>query len=60
MADSPQVQLLPGLVEDGFADLRADAAAADPAVAAHPAAAVQDVPSTATASAACCTSCTFP
>ena len=43
MADSPQVQLLPGLVEGGFADLGAAGAAADPAAAAHPAA-VQDVP----------------
>ena len=43
MADCPQVQPLPGLVEGGFADLGA-AAAADPAAAAHPAAAVQDVP----------------
>ena len=43
MADSPQVQPLPGLVEGGFADIGA-AAAADPAAAAHPAAAVQDVP----------------
>ena len=51
MADSPQVQPLPGLVEGGFADLGAAAAAADPAAAAadpaaaaHPAAAVQDAP----------------
>ena len=50
MADSPQVQPLPGLVEGGFADLGAAAAAdpaaaaADPAAAAHPAAAIQDVP----------------
>ena len=49
MADSPQVQPLPGLVEGGFADLGAAAdaaAAADPAAAAHhaTAAAVQDVP----------------
>ena len=44
MADSPQVQPLPGLVEGGFADLGAAAAAADPAAAAHPAAAVQGVP----------------
>ena len=44
MADSPQVQPLPGLVEGGFADLGAAAAAADPAGAAHPAAAVLDVP----------------
>eukprot|EP00904_Undaria_pinnatifida_P006782 jgi/Undpi1/3233/HiC_scaffold_15.g06607.m1 len=44
MADSPQVQPLPGLVEGGFADLgAAAAAAADPAAAAHSAAAVQDV-----------------
>ena len=44
MADSPQVQPLPGLVDGGFADLGAAAAAADPAAAAHPAAAVQNVP----------------
>ena len=44
MADSPQVQPLPGLVEGGFAYLGAAAAAADPAAAAHPAAAVQYVP----------------
>ena len=45
MADSPQVQPLPGLVKGGFADLGAAAAADDdPAAAAHPAAAVQDVP----------------
>ena len=44
MADSPQVQLLPGLVEGGFAELGAAAAAADPAAAAYPAAVVQDVP----------------
>ena len=44
MADSPQVQPLPGLVEGGLADLGAAAAADDPAAAAHPAAAVQDVP----------------
>ena len=37
------MQPLPGLVEGGFADLGAAAAAADPA-AAYPAAAVQDVP----------------
>ena len=44
MADSPQVQPLPGLVEGGFAHLGAAAAAADTAAAAHGAAAVQDVP----------------
>ena len=44
MADSPQVQPLPGLVEGGFADLGAAAAAANPAATAHPAAAVQYVP----------------
>ena len=44
MADSPQVQPLPDLVEGGFSDLGAAAAADDPAAAAHPAAAVQDVP----------------
>ena len=44
MADSPQVQPLPGLVEGGLADLGAAAAAADPVAAAHPTAAVQDVP----------------
>ena len=41
------MQPLPGLVEGGFADhgaAAAAAAAADPAAAAHPAAAVQDVP----------------
>ena len=37
------MQPLPGLIEGGFADLGAAAAANDPA-AAHPAAAVQDVP----------------
>ena len=47
MADSPQVQPLPGLVEGGSADADAATGAADPAAAvAHPAAAaaVQDVP----------------
>ena len=44
MADSPQVQSLPGLVEGGFADLGAAAAATDLAAAAQSAAAVQDVP----------------
>ena len=44
MADSPQVQPLPGVIEGGFADLGAAYAAADPVAAAHPAAAVQDVP----------------
>ena len=54
MADNPQVQLLPGLVEGGSADPGAAAGAADPAAAAaaHPpppaaaaaAIAVQDVP----------------
>ena len=43
MADSPQVQPLPGLVEGEFADLGAAAAADGPAAAAHPAVAVQDV-----------------
>ena len=43
MADSPQVQPLPGQVEGGLTDLSA-AAAVDPAAAAHLAAAVQDVP----------------
>ena len=42
MADNPQVQLLPGLVEGGSADSGAAAGAADPAAAA--AVAVQDVP----------------
>ena len=42
MADNPQVQPLPGLVEGGFADPGAVAGAGDPAAAA--ANAVQDVP----------------